>query len=117
MPSEHENSEYDFLYSENDHCDTNDEVCDGLVHGSVEENLGFVPHNTSVVSSDNDDDVESLHSASFDNSDSRRKKRLFIIFDGCFLKGYYQGYLLAAVGIDANDCIYPIAVAAVEAET
>ncbi|KAH1114729.1 hypothetical protein J1N35_008107 [Gossypium stocksii] len=27
--------------------------------------------------------------------------------DGCFLKGYYGGHLLSAVGIDANDCIYP----------
>ncbi|KAK8653038.1 hypothetical protein V6N13_127058 [Hibiscus sabdariffa] len=43
--------------------------------------------------------------------------RPFVSIDGCFLKGYYQGHILAAVGIDANDCIYPIAVAAVEAET
>ncbi|KAL4280302.1 hypothetical protein GQ457_03G028240 [Hibiscus cannabinus] len=43
--------------------------------------------------------------------------RPFISIDGCFLKGYYQGYILAAVGIDADNCIYPIAVAAVEAET
>ncbi|KAL4388980.1 hypothetical protein GQ457_09G022140 [Hibiscus cannabinus] len=43
--------------------------------------------------------------------------RPFISIDGCFLKGYYQGNILAAVGIDANDCIYPIVVAAVEAET
>ncbi|KAL4386245.1 hypothetical protein GQ457_09G023400 [Hibiscus cannabinus] len=106
MPSEHENLEFDFLDSENDHCDASDEICDGPVHGSVEKSLGSVPHNTSVVSSDSGDDVESLHSASSDNIDSRREK-----------KSYYQGYLLAAVGIDANDCIYPIAVAAVKAET
>ncbi|KAK8554902.1 hypothetical protein V6N13_118583 [Hibiscus sabdariffa] len=117
MPYEHENSESNFLDSENDHCDGSDEVCDGKVHGSVEENLGFVPHNTSFVSSDSDDDVEPLHSASSDNSDSKRKERPFISVDGCFLKGYYQWYLLATVGIDANDCIYPITVAVVEAET
>ncbi|KAK8628695.1 hypothetical protein V6N13_009278 [Hibiscus sabdariffa] len=35
---------------------------------------------------------------------------------GCFLKGYFQGYLLTTVGIDANDCIYPIAYAVVESE-
>ena len=29
--------------------------------------------------------------------------------DGCFLKGLYGGQLLTAVGIDANDCIYPVA--------
>ncbi|KAL4376245.1 hypothetical protein GQ457_02G030690 [Hibiscus cannabinus] len=42
--------------------------------------------------------------------------RRIISLDGCFLKGYFQGYLLTAVGIDANDCIYPIAYAAVESE-
>ncbi|KAK8643560.1 hypothetical protein V6N13_012849 [Hibiscus sabdariffa] len=42
--------------------------------------------------------------------------RPLICLDGCFLKGHYQGWLLAAVGIDANDCIYPLAYAAVECE-
>ncbi|KAK8651093.1 hypothetical protein V6N13_140707 [Hibiscus sabdariffa] len=42
--------------------------------------------------------------------------RRIIGLDGCFLKGYFQGYLLLAVGVDANDCIYPIAYAAVESE-
>ncbi|KAL4385131.1 hypothetical protein GQ457_15G028750 [Hibiscus cannabinus] len=42
--------------------------------------------------------------------------RRIIGLDGCFLKGYFQGYLLTAVGIDANDCIYPIAYAVVESE-
>ncbi|KAL4318980.1 hypothetical protein GQ457_18G014420 [Hibiscus cannabinus] len=42
--------------------------------------------------------------------------RRIICVDGCYLKGYFQGYLLAAVGIDANDGIYPIAYAAVESE-
>ncbi|KAL4282620.1 hypothetical protein GQ457_16G009370 [Hibiscus cannabinus] len=42
--------------------------------------------------------------------------RRIISVDGCYLKGYFQGYLLAAVGIDANDQIYPIAYAAVESE-
>ncbi|MFQ6643124.1 hypothetical protein Gotur_017965 [Gossypium turneri] len=36
--------------------------------------------------------------------------------DGCFLKGYYGGYLLAAIGINANNDIYPLAYAAVESE-
>ncbi|XVF67888.1 hypothetical protein PTKIN_Ptkin10aG0158200 [Pterospermum kingtungense] len=39
-----------------------------------------------------------------------------ISLDGCFLKGYYGGQLFVVVGIDANDCIYPIAYAAVESE-
>ncbi|KAK5812330.1 hypothetical protein PVK06_027759 [Gossypium arboreum] len=36
--------------------------------------------------------------------------------DGCFLKGYYGGYLLAVVGIDANNGIYPLAYTAIESE-
>ena len=39
-----------------------------------------------------------------------------ISLDGCFLKRYYGGHLLVAVGIDANDCIYPLAYAVVESE-
>ncbi|KAL4291571.1 hypothetical protein GQ457_14G019510 [Hibiscus cannabinus] len=42
--------------------------------------------------------------------------RPIISIDGCFLKGHFQGYLLAAVGIDANDCIYPLAYVVVESE-
>ncbi|KAE8655020.1 hypothetical protein F3Y22_tig00117034pilonHSYRG00493 [Hibiscus syriacus] len=42
--------------------------------------------------------------------------RRIISLDGCFLKGYYAGYLLAAVGTDANGGIYPIAYAVVESE-
>ncbi|KAL4360525.1 hypothetical protein GQ457_04G013760 [Hibiscus cannabinus] len=42
--------------------------------------------------------------------------RPIICLDGCHLKGYHGGHLLTAVGIDANDCIYPIAFAAVESE-
>jgi hypothetical protein len=36
--------------------------------------------------------------------------------DGYYLKGHYGGQLLAAVGRDLNDNIYPIAMAVVEAE-
>ncbi|XP_016676269.1 uncharacterized protein [Gossypium hirsutum] len=35
--------------------------------------------------------------------------RRIVGLDGCFLKGYYGGYLLATVGIDANNGIYPLA--------
>ncbi|XP_028770058.1 uncharacterized protein LOC114727523 [Neltuma alba] len=35
--------------------------------------------------------------------------RLFIGLDGTFLKGKAKGILLNATGIDANDCLYPIA--------
>jgi hypothetical protein len=37
--------------------------------------------------------------------------------DSGLLKGCYRGQLLAAVGRDPNDNIYPIAIAVVEAET
>lgn len=37
--------------------------------------------------------------------------------DGCFLKGPFKGQLLAAVGRDGNNNMYPIAFAVVEAET
>jgi hypothetical protein len=42
--------------------------------------------------------------------------RPFIGLDGCFLKGYYGGQLLSAVGQDANNHIYVIAYAIVDVE-
>lgn len=36
--------------------------------------------------------------------------------DGCFLKGYYGGQLLSAVGQDANNQIFVIAYAVVDVE-
>ncbi|GMJ05160.1 hypothetical protein HRI_004185200 [Hibiscus trionum] len=43
--------------------------------------------------------------------------RPIICLDGCHLKGHYGGHLLAVVGMDADDSLYPIAFAIVEAET
>ncbi|CAI0471751.1 unnamed protein product [Linum tenue] len=43
--------------------------------------------------------------------------RKVIALDGCFLKGLCKGELLAAVGRDANDQMYPIAWAVVEVES
>ncbi|GAA0156960.1 hypothetical protein LIER_14326 [Lithospermum erythrorhizon] len=42
--------------------------------------------------------------------------RKFVYFDGCFLKGFFKGQILAAVGLDAYNCIYHIAWAVVEVE-
>ncbi|KAL4286331.1 hypothetical protein AHAS_Ahas19G0075500 [Arachis hypogaea] len=42
--------------------------------------------------------------------------RPFIGLDGTFLKGYYPGQLLTAIGHDANNHIYPISYAVVECE-
>ena len=46
-----------------------------------------------------------------------KKCRPFIGLDGCFLKGPFPGQLLSAVGIDANNGMYPFAYAVVEKET
>ena len=37
-----------------------------------------------------------------------RCKRVICV-DGCFLKGLYEGQLLSTVGIEANNCICPVA--------
>ncbi|MFQ6622979.1 hypothetical protein Gotur_002002 [Gossypium turneri] len=42
--------------------------------------------------------------------------RRIVGLDGCFLKGYYGGYLLESVGINANNGIYHLAYAVVESE-
>uniref|UniRef100_A0ACD5WYC4 Uncharacterized protein n=1 Tax=Avena sativa TaxID=4498 RepID=A0ACD5WYC4_AVESA len=42
--------------------------------------------------------------------------RPLICIDGCHIKTRYKGCLLIAVGIDPNDCIYPVAFGLVEAE-
>ncbi|KAK8690943.1 hypothetical protein V6N13_074467 [Hibiscus sabdariffa] len=43
--------------------------------------------------------------------------RPIISIDGCHLKGYFGGTFLVAIGVDANDNIYPIAYVVVEAES
>lgn len=43
--------------------------------------------------------------------------RPLICLDGCRIKTKFGGQLLTAVGIDPNDCIYPIAMAVVEVES
>lgn len=43
--------------------------------------------------------------------------RPLICFDGCHIKTKFGGHILTAVGIDPNDCIYPIAMAVVEVES
>jgi hypothetical protein len=43
--------------------------------------------------------------------------RPLICLDGCHLKTKFGGILLTAVGIDPNDCIYPVAMPVVEVES
>ncbi|KAL0313985.1 UNVERIFIED_CONTAM: hypothetical protein Sangu_2242900 [Sesamum angustifolium] len=40
----------------------------------------------------------------------------FIGFDGCHMKGPYGGVLLAAVGLDGNNGLYPLAFVVVEVD-
>jgi len=49
--------------------------------------------------------------------DSFFKCKPIIGLDGCFLKGYYGGQLLSAIGRDPNDQMMPIAFVVVEGET
>nr|GEY00960.1 hypothetical protein [Tanacetum cinerariifolium] len=43
-------------------------------------------------------------------------KRDLLGLDGCFLSGSYPGWILAAVGVDPNNGIYPLAYAIVESK-
>ena len=43
--------------------------------------------------------------------------RPIIFLDGCHIKTKFGGVILTAVGIDPNDCIYPISLAVVEVES
>ncbi|XP_042752735.1 uncharacterized protein LOC122195219 [Lactuca sativa] len=43
-------------------------------------------------------------------------KRDYLGLDGTFMKGPYPGMILTAVGLDGNNCTYPLAYAVVEAE-
>ena len=43
--------------------------------------------------------------------------RPVICLDGCHINTKFGGQILAAVGIDPNDCIYPIAMGVVEVES
>ncbi|XP_066347601.1 uncharacterized protein [Miscanthus floridulus] len=42
--------------------------------------------------------------------------RPVICLDGCHIKTKFGGQLLSAIGIDPNDCIFPLAIAVVEVE-
>ena len=43
--------------------------------------------------------------------------RPLICLDGCHIKTKFGGQLLTAVGMDPNDCIYPVAFSVVEVES
>jgi hypothetical protein len=43
--------------------------------------------------------------------------RPIICLDGCHIKTKYGGQILTAIGMDPNDCIYPIAIVVVDVES
>ncbi|GKF65444.1 hypothetical protein Tco_0191961, partial [Tanacetum coccineum] len=46
----------------------------------------------------------------------RTCRRELLALDGAFMKGPFPGIVLAAVGLDSNNGIYPLTYALVEAE-
>ncbi|KAK8656804.1 hypothetical protein V6N13_098741 [Hibiscus sabdariffa] len=75
------------------------------------------------VESEFESDVsDSLHNLDGLDSGAKKKKKRLIEFnsatdmDNPDFKGYNQGHILVAVGIDANGCIYPIAYVVVDSE-
>jgi hypothetical protein len=51
------------------------------------------------------------------NLDRLLECRPILFFDGCHIKIKFGGIILATVGIDPNDSIYPIAFVVVEVES
>jgi hypothetical protein len=43
--------------------------------------------------------------------------RPIICLDGCFIKTKFGGQFFCLVGMDPNDCIYPLAIEVVEIES
>ncbi|KAK8641726.1 hypothetical protein V6N13_011104 [Hibiscus sabdariffa] len=97
--SDHEDSDSPLEDSENDLADSGDEVCDvhvGVCVGVGRDIPGFstaMGENEEMNNESDSDCSGLLHSAS-----------------------HFQGYLLAAIEIDAIICIYPLACAVVESE-
>ncbi|GKC36421.1 hypothetical protein Tco_1048805 [Tanacetum coccineum] len=52
-----------------------------------------------------------------DKMTSSFKEQEILVLDGCFMSGPWPGQILTAVGVDANNEIYPVAYAIVEAES
>jgi len=50
-------------------------------------------------------------------SNGSSRSRPIICLDGCHIKTKFGGQLLTVVGVDPNDCIFPIAMAVVEVES
>ena len=63
-----------------------------------------------------DGDIRRFHSFVACKKGWIKGRRPLIGLDGCHIKGSYTGQILTAVGIDANNGMYPIAFAIAEVE-
>ncbi|XP_063943790.1 uncharacterized protein LOC135150742 [Daucus carota subsp. sativus] len=88
----------------------------------AQELLKAMPDSTVLVTTENAEEPEKKRFQRFYTCFGPIKKgfssgcRPLIGLDGCHLKGPYGGQLLSAIGTDANDGMYPLAWAVVEAE-
>ncbi|KAL4350563.1 hypothetical protein AHAS_Ahas10G0154500 [Arachis hypogaea] len=93
-----------------------------LLRDYGDEILRYNPGSTVIIETTPMPDSDNLFKRIYICLDACKKGflggyRPFICLDGMFLKGYYGGQLLAAIGQDVNNHIYPIAYAIVTAET
>ncbi|KAL8515023.1 hypothetical protein ACS0TY_013927 [Phlomoides rotata] len=79
------------------------------------------PDSTVIVGSVEDDNGDTRFNSFYICLDAVKKGfvacRPLIGVDGCHLKGPHKGILLTAVGVDGNNCIYPLAWAVVNTES
>ena len=104
-----------------------------LIHGSYKDQYNRLWDYCEELMKANPGSTVFMETTLDKDSGKQRFQRLYICFealkrgfksgcrkiigvDGCHLRGPHPGVLLTAVGIDPNDCVYPVAYAVVEAE-
>ena len=104
-----------------------------LIHGSYKDQYNRLWDYCEELMKANPGSTVYMETTLDKDSGKQRFQRLYICFealkrgfksgcrkiigvDGCHLRGPHPGVLLTAVGIDPNDCVYPVAYAVVEAE-
>ena len=97
-----------------------------LIHGSYKDQYNRLWDYCEELMKANPGSTVFMETTLDKDSGKQRFQRLYICFealkrgfksgcrkiigvDGCHLRGPHSGVLLTAVGIDPNDCIYPIA--------
>ncbi|GAA0174253.1 hypothetical protein LIER_41683 [Lithospermum erythrorhizon] len=103
--------------------DAEDDIGPVLTYVGPLPDLSFEFSDRLIELSEEEDEEEVCSSSRKKNSVTEPLKRgfclgcrKFICVDGCFLKGAFKGQLLATVGVDGDNGIYPIAWAVVEVE-